>query len=64
MLGGMAELGPDGPGYHREAAAHARELGIEALVGVGELARDYAPDEWAPDARGGGRGRRRAARRG
>ena len=51
VLGGMAELGPDGPGYHREAAAHARELGIEALVGVGELARDYAPDEWAPDAR-------------
>jgi UDP-N-acetylmuramoyl-tripeptide--D-alanyl-D-alanine ligase len=49
VLGGMAELGPDGPSYHREAAAHARELGIEALVGVGDLARDYEPDEWAPD---------------
>ena len=28
------------------------------LVGVGELARDYAPDEWARDAVDGGRGRR------
>jgi UDP-N-acetylmuramyl pentapeptide synthase len=25
-----------------------RELGVDALVGVGELARDYAPDSWAP----------------
>jgi UDP-N-acetylmuramoyl-tripeptide--D-alanyl-D-alanine ligase len=48
VLGGMAELGPDGPSYHRAAAAHARELGIDTLVGVGELARDYDPDEWAP----------------
>jgi UDP-N-acetylmuramoyl-tripeptide--D-alanyl-D-alanine ligase len=45
----MAELGPRAADYHREAAAHARELGIDHLVGVGELARDYAPDEWAPD---------------
>jgi UDP-N-acetylmuramoyl-tripeptide--D-alanyl-D-alanine ligase len=49
VLGGMAELGPGAPGYHREAAAHARGLGIDAIVGVGELARDYAADEWAPD---------------
>ena len=49
VLGGMAELGPDGPGYHHEAAAHARSLGIGPIVGVGELARDYAGDEWAPD---------------
>ena len=49
VLGGMAELGPGGPAYHREAGAHARGLGIETIVGVGELARDYAPDEWAPD---------------
>jgi UDP-N-acetylmuramoyl-tripeptide--D-alanyl-D-alanine ligase len=49
VLGGMAELGPDGPAYHREAAAHARGLGIDRIVGVGELARDYAADEWAPD---------------
>ena len=50
VLGGMAELGPAGAGYHREIGAHARALGIDALVGVGELARDYAPDQWAPDA--------------
>jgi UDP-N-acetylmuramoyl-tripeptide--D-alanyl-D-alanine ligase len=49
VLGGMAELGPQAAEYHREAAAHARDLGIDRLVGVGELARDYAPDEWAPD---------------
>jgi UDP-N-acetylmuramoyl-tripeptide--D-alanyl-D-alanine ligase len=49
VLGGMAELGPDAARYHREAAEHARELGIDAVVGVGELARDYAPDEWAAD---------------
>jgi UDP-N-acetylmuramoyl-tripeptide--D-alanyl-D-alanine ligase len=47
VLGGMGELGPDGPGYHREVGAHVRELGVDVLVGVGELARDYAPDEWA-----------------
>jgi UDP-N-acetylmuramoyl-tripeptide--D-alanyl-D-alanine ligase len=47
VLGGMAELGPGGPGYHREIGAHARELGIGPIVGVGELAHEYAPDEWA-----------------
>jgi UDP-N-acetylmuramoyl-tripeptide--D-alanyl-D-alanine ligase len=49
VLGGMAELGPGAAAYHREAGAHARGLGIDAIVGVGELARDYAADEWAPD---------------
>jgi UDP-N-acetylmuramoyl-tripeptide--D-alanyl-D-alanine ligase len=49
VLGGMAELGPEGPVYHREAGAHARQLGIEPVIGVGELARDYAPDYWARD---------------
>lgn len=48
VLGGMAELGPDGPAYHREIGAHARGLGVKPIIGVGELARDYAPDEWAP----------------
>ena len=51
VLGEMAELGPEGPDYHREVGAHARELGISRILGVGELARHYAPDEWAPDAR-------------
>jgi UDP-N-acetylmuramoyl-tripeptide--D-alanyl-D-alanine ligase len=49
VLGGMAELGPDGPRYHSDAAAHARGLGIETIVGVGELARAYGADRWAPD---------------
>jgi UDP-N-acetylmuramoyl-tripeptide--D-alanyl-D-alanine ligase len=46
ILGGMAELGPEGAVYHEEAAALARERGIAPLIGVGELARDYLPDEW------------------
>ena len=53
VLGGMAELGPDGPAYHREIGAHARELGVGPLIGIGEMARDYAPDHWAPDPEAG-----------
>jgi UDP-N-acetylmuramoyl-tripeptide--D-alanyl-D-alanine ligase len=53
ILGGMAELGPDGPDYHREMGAHARDLGVDVVIGVGEMARDYAPDEWAADADAG-----------
>jgi UDP-N-acetylmuramoyl-tripeptide--D-alanyl-D-alanine ligase len=49
VLGGMAELGPDGPAYHRELGAHARAVGIDATLGVGDLARDYAPDRWVAD---------------
>jgi UDP-N-acetylmuramoyl-tripeptide--D-alanyl-D-alanine ligase len=49
VLGGMAELGPDEAAYHREVGALARGLGVGPIIGVGELARDYAPDEWAPD---------------
>jgi UDP-N-acetylmuramoyl-tripeptide--D-alanyl-D-alanine ligase len=49
VLGGMAELGPDEGEYHREIGALARGLGIGPIIGVGELARDYAPDEWAAD---------------
>ncbi|HZA88655.1 MAG TPA: UDP-N-acetylmuramoyl-tripeptide--D-alanyl-D-alanine ligase [Solirubrobacterales bacterium] len=51
VLGEMAELGPQGPVYHRDAGAHARERRVGPIVGVGELARHYAPDEWVPDAR-------------
>jgi UDP-N-acetylmuramoyl-tripeptide--D-alanyl-D-alanine ligase len=50
VLGEMGELGPGAPGYHREVGSHVRRLGIGPMVGVGELARDYAPDAWAPDA--------------
>lgn len=49
VLGGMAELGPDWAAYHHEIGAHARQLGIDAILGVGELAREYAADEWASD---------------
>ncbi|HXR12935.1 MAG TPA: UDP-N-acetylmuramoyl-tripeptide--D-alanyl-D-alanine ligase [Gaiellaceae bacterium] len=48
ILGEMAELGPDAPRYHEEIR---REAGTVALViGVGELARGYDPDAWAPTA--------------
>jgi UDP-N-acetylmuramoyl-tripeptide--D-alanyl-D-alanine ligase len=45
VLGEMAELGPGAAGYHREVGAHARAEGVDLLVGVGEPARDYDPDE-------------------
>jgi UDP-N-acetylmuramoyl-tripeptide--D-alanyl-D-alanine ligase len=51
VLGEMAELGPDAAQYHRLAGAHARQLDVGPVLGVGELARHYAPDAWAPDAR-------------
>ena len=48
VLGGMAELGPEGPRYHREVGKQATELDV--VVGVGELARDYGPTHWVADA--------------
>jgi len=45
VLGEMAELGPGAPGYHRDVGEHARAAGVDLLVGVGEPARGYAPDE-------------------
>jgi UDP-N-acetylmuramoyl-tripeptide--D-alanyl-D-alanine ligase len=50
VLGEMKELGPDAAAYHREIGAYARGLGVAPIVGVGELAREYGPDEWAPGA--------------
>jgi UDP-N-acetylmuramoyl-tripeptide--D-alanyl-D-alanine ligase len=49
VLGEMAELGPDAPGYHREIGASARAEGVDMLVGVGEPARGYDPDELVGD---------------
>jgi UDP-N-acetylmuramoyl-tripeptide--D-alanyl-D-alanine ligase len=49
VLGEMAELGEDAPAYHRDVGAHARSEGIDLLVGVGEPARDYDPDELVGD---------------
>lgn len=45
VLGEMAELGPAAPRYHGEVGEHARALGVDLVVGVGEPARDYDPDE-------------------
>jgi UDP-N-acetylmuramoyl-tripeptide--D-alanyl-D-alanine ligase len=50
ILGDMAELGPDAPRYHEEIGRAAAELGIDVVVGVGELARAYRGSEWAADA--------------
>jgi UDP-N-acetylmuramoyl-tripeptide--D-alanyl-D-alanine ligase len=50
VLGEMRELGPDAAAYHREIGDHARRVGVERIIGVGELANAYGPDEMAPDA--------------
>ncbi|HEY2714735.1 MAG TPA: UDP-N-acetylmuramoyl-tripeptide--D-alanyl-D-alanine ligase [Solirubrobacterales bacterium] len=49
VLGEMGELGPGSPGYHREVGEHARAVGVDLLVGVGEPAREYGPDELVAD---------------
>jgi UDP-N-acetylmuramoyl-tripeptide--D-alanyl-D-alanine ligase len=49
VLGDMLELGPGAPEYHREIRDLVRELGIEQVIAVGELARDYGGD-WVPTA--------------
>ncbi len=49
VLGEMAELGPGASEFHREVGAHAREAGVDLVVGVGEPARDYDPDELVGD---------------
>jgi UDP-N-acetylmuramoyl-tripeptide--D-alanyl-D-alanine ligase len=50
VLGEMAELGDGGPRFHEEVGATARGLGVDVIVGVGELGRRYGPDAWAADA--------------
>jgi UDP-N-acetylmuramoyl-tripeptide--D-alanyl-D-alanine ligase len=45
VLGEMAELGPEAAAFHREVGKHARTAGVDLLIGVGEPARDYDPDE-------------------
>jgi UDP-N-acetylmuramoyl-tripeptide--D-alanyl-D-alanine ligase len=49
VLGEMAELGPGAAAYHREVGASARDGGVDLLVGVGEPAREYDPDELVGD---------------
>jgi UDP-N-acetylmuramoyl-tripeptide--D-alanyl-D-alanine ligase len=46
ILGEMAELGGDAERFHAEVDTD----GIDLVIGVGELARGYEPDEWVADA--------------
>jgi UDP-N-acetylmuramoyl-tripeptide--D-alanyl-D-alanine ligase len=48
ILGEMAELGSEAARYHEEIGHEAEPIDI--VLGVGELARGYAPDEWVPTA--------------
>jgi UDP-N-acetylmuramoyl-tripeptide--D-alanyl-D-alanine ligase len=55
VLGDMAELGPGAPAYHRDVGAAAARAGVEVLVAVGPLARNYVQGargvpltRWAP----------------
>ncbi len=48
VLGGMAELGAEGPRYHREIGELLSD--VDHAVAVGELARDYGAEEWVADA--------------
>ena len=57
VLGTMAELGAESERYHREIGSRASELGVAAVLAVGDGARAYldladgVPErEWAPDA--------------
>jgi UDP-N-acetylmuramoyl-tripeptide--D-alanyl-D-alanine ligase len=49
VLGDMAELGPTAAEYHREVGELVRSLGIDEVLAVGELAREYG-GEHAADA--------------
>ena len=48
ILGDMAELGAEAARFHEEIG---RELGsVDVVIGVGELARGYAPTNWVATA--------------
>ena len=40
VLGDMGEVGDQGPAFHREVGAYARERGIERLMAAGEMSRE------------------------
>jgi UDP-N-acetylmuramoyl-tripeptide--D-alanyl-D-alanine ligase len=64
VLGDMRELGPAEADLHREAGETARDDGVELLIGVGELARDYGPDVHVADAEAAAQALRRELREG
>ena len=49
ILGGMAELGAEADRHHRTIGELATSLGID-VIAVGDLARGYGFETWAPDA--------------
>ncbi len=49
VMGLMAELGPETERFHAEIGAHARDVGIDVLIGVGRVAAGYGPDHLAED---------------
>jgi UDP-N-acetylmuramoyl-tripeptide--D-alanyl-D-alanine ligase len=58
VLGDMAELGPEAPGYHGQVGAAADRAGVDVLIAVGDLARGYLDgaerirvQRWAPGPR-------------
>jgi UDP-N-acetylmuramoyl-tripeptide--D-alanyl-D-alanine ligase len=60
VLGDMAELGPEAPRFHRAIGAAAAEAGVDVLVAIGPLAREYAAGgaaiplvRWAGTVEGG-----------
>jgi UDP-N-acetylmuramoyl-tripeptide--D-alanyl-D-alanine ligase len=50
VLGDMGEVGTQGPQFHREVGAYARERGIEQLLCLGDASREAAA-AFGPDAR-------------
>jgi UDP-N-acetylmuramoyl-tripeptide--D-alanyl-D-alanine ligase len=48
VLGEMAELGENAAAYHDEIGRAANA--VDLVIGVGELARRYEPDEWVATA--------------
>jgi UDP-N-acetylmuramoyl-tripeptide--D-alanyl-D-alanine ligase len=40
VLGDMGEVGNQGPDFHREVGAHARQQGVDALLCLGEATRE------------------------
>ena len=47
VLGDMGEVGDQGPQFHAEVGAYARERGIESLCTLGELARGMGGTHYA-----------------
>jgi UDP-N-acetylmuramoyl-tripeptide--D-alanyl-D-alanine ligase len=50
ILGEMAELGPDAPALHAEVGRAAAERGVEIVLAVGPLAREYGEARWVETA--------------